>query len=152
MTRLNWWLARLVLAAAALLFLLVGSKYILDPVSAAAGSGMSLPTLLGRTNTRAGVGGLFLGTALISVVCLASRARVRTGLWFVAGVDAPVLLIRIYGVLVDGTLSASRRILISETVLLVLVLGALALTRRTASVVSTTTTARRHTRGDVTAA
>jgi hypothetical protein len=132
MTEINRWLARVALAAAALLFLLVGSKYVFDPSGAAAASGISLPTLVGRTNMRAGVGGFFLGAALISTVCLLSRRRVRAGLWFVAGVVAPVLLVRVYGVLVDGTFGPSRRVLFSETVLLALTLGALALTRRAA--------------------
>jgi hypothetical protein len=68
-----------VLGSATLIFFLIGFKYILDPVSAAASSGMSLPTALGLTNMRAGVGGFSLGCALIAAACLASRERLRLG-------------------------------------------------------------------------
>lgn len=112
------WLSRAVLAFATLIFFLIGSKYILDPAAAAAASGMSLPTPLGLTNMRAGVGGFSIGCALITAVCLASRERLRLGLWFVLGMVAPILIVRLYGVVTDNTLEASRRILIAETLLL----------------------------------
>lgn len=129
MTTLIRWLSRLTLAAAALIFLLIGSKYVLDPASAAAGSGMSLATLFGRTNMRAGVGGLALGTAAVTLLCLFSANRLRLGLWFVLVMVSPVLLVRLYGVAVDGTFFASRRILLPETLLLLLASTGLVLGR-----------------------
>lgn len=114
------WLSRLTLAAAALVFLLIGSRYVLDPASAAAGSGISLATLFGRTNVRAGVGGLALGSAAVALLCLFSANRLRLGLCFILAMLGPVLLVRLYGVAMDGTFLASRRILVPETLLLLL--------------------------------
>ena len=123
------WFGRGVLALATLLFLMIGGKYVLSPAAAAASSGMSFITSLGQTNTRAGVGGFSLGGALITLTCLSSAARLRTGLWFVVGLVTPVLLVRLYGVAVDGTLEASRPIVLAETVLLILAGSALGIVR-----------------------
>jgi hypothetical protein len=119
------WLSRVILGLATLIFFLIGFKYVLDPASAAASSGMSLPTPLGLTNMRAGVGGFSIGCALITAVCLASRERLRLGLWFVVGILAPVLIVRLYGVAVDNTLEQSRRILLPESLILSLSVVAL---------------------------
>jgi hypothetical protein len=119
------WFNRVILGFATLIFFLIGFKYILDPVSAAASSGMSLPTALGLTNMRAGVGGFSLGSALIAAACLVSRERLRLGLWFVVGILAPVLIVRLYGVAVDHTLAQSAQIILPETVLLSLSVVAL---------------------------
>ena len=130
MTTLVRWLSRVTLGVASFVFLLIASKYVLDPVSAASASGLSVPTLLGQTNMRAGVGGFALGSAIIALVCLASPVRLRIGLWFVVGILGPVLLVRLYGVVSDGTLEASVRILVPETVLLLLASTSLALSRQ----------------------
>ncbi len=141
MTR-SMWLGRGVLALATLLFLMIGAKYVLSPAEAAESSGMSFLTLLGQTNTRAGVGGFSLGAAVVTLTCLASAGRLRIGLWFVVGLVAPVLLVRIYGVVVDGTFEASRRIVLPEAVLLILATSALATVRMTAARHPATVTSR----------
>ena len=123
------WFSRAILAFATLIFFLIGSKYILDPVAAAASSGMSLPSPFGLTNMRAGVGGFSIGGALITATCLLSRERLRLGLWFVLGMVAPVLVVRVYGVIADNTFAASGRVLFAESLLLVLSIGALFLGR-----------------------
>ena len=124
------WLSRVTLGVASLIFLLIGTKYVLDPISAASGSGLSVPTLFGQTNMRAGVGGFALGAAIIALVCLASSDRLRMGLWFVLGILGPVILVRLYGVAIDGTFAASVHILAPETVLLLLTSTSLALSGR----------------------
>jgi len=124
------WIARATLTLATALFILIGSKYVLAPVSAAAESGLAFTTLVGQTNMRAGVGGFALGCAIITLVCLVSPNRLRAGLWFIAGMVAPVLLVRLYGVVADGTFEANRRIVIVETALLALATTGLAITRK----------------------
>jgi hypothetical protein len=123
------WLGRVTLGLATLIFLLIGTKYVHDPASAAAASGIALSSPLGFTNMRAGVGGFAFGCAIITLACLTSVNRMRTGLWFVIGMVAPVLVIRVYGVVTDGTLADSIRILIPETVLLVLAGAGIAASR-----------------------
>lgn len=129
MTPIIRWFSRAVLGIAILIFGLIGSKYILHPVAAAASSGMSLPSPFGLTNMRAGVGGFSIGCALITAMCVMSRGRLRLGLWFVLGMVAPVLLVRIYGVVADSTFEASRQILFAESLLLLLCIAALFLGR-----------------------
>jgi hypothetical protein len=125
MTSTTRWFSRIVLGFATLIFFLIGSKYILDPVAAAASSGMSLPSPFGLTNMRAGVGGFSIGCALITATCVMSLERLRLGLWFVLGMVAPVLIVRIYGVVTDNTFEASRQILFAESLLLLLSIAAL---------------------------
>ena len=129
MTTREHWIGRTTLTLAAILFILIGSKYVMAPGSAAAQSGLAFTSLVGQTNMRAGVGGFALGCAIITLVCLVSPSRLRAGLWFVAGMVAPVLLVRLYGVVADGTFAASLRIVVAEMILLVLAASALVLTR-----------------------
>lgn len=130
MTRSRLWFARGTLGFATLIFLMIGAKYVLTPAAAAAQSGLSFAALVGETNLRAGVGGFSLGCALVTLACLLSVARIRPGLWFVLAMVVPVLLVRLYGVAVDGTFQPSARILGAETVLFLLASLGLALTRR----------------------
>jgi hypothetical protein len=125
MTSTIRWFSRATLGFATLIFFLIGSKYILDPMAAAASSGMSLRSPFGLTNMRAGVGGFSIGCALITATCLMSLERLRLGLWFVLGMVAPVLVVRVYGVVSDNTFEASRQILLAESLLLLLSIAAL---------------------------
>ncbi len=114
----NVWFGRAVLLAATLLFVAIGSKFVLDPRHAAAASGITLTVPLGFTNTRAGFGGFPLAGAAILAFCLASPRRLRAGLGFVAAIAATILAIRLGGSASDGTLSDSLRLIAPETVLL----------------------------------
>jgi hypothetical protein len=130
MTTSTRWLARVTLGIASLILLLVGSKYVFDSASAAAASGLAFLSPFGRTNMRAGVGGFSLGGGLIMLACVASTERLHTGLWFVVGVFAPVLVVRLYGVVADGTFAESRTVLAPETLTLALAFVSLASSRR----------------------
>jgi hypothetical protein len=121
MTRL-WrfapWLVRLLLLAPALVFTLVGVRFIADPVRAAAASGIALDSPLGLTNLRSGIGGLFLGSACVTVFCLLSARRLRFGLGFVATLLGIILAVRIGSVVVDDTARASLPVLCAEGIFL----------------------------------
>ena len=60
------------------------------------------------------------------LVCLVTSSLRKTGLVFVALIVGTALVVRIFGVVADGTLAESLRVLIAETVLLGLSLGAYA--------------------------
>jgi hypothetical protein len=60
------------------------------------------------------------------LVCLVSSSLRRTGLIFVALIIGTALAVRVFGVVADGTLAESLRLLIAETVLLGLALAAYA--------------------------
>lgn len=111
------WFGRAVLLAATLLFTAIGAKFVLDPLHAAAASGITLTVPLGFTNTRAGFGGFPLAFAAILAFCLAS-GRLRTGLGFLAAIAGTILAVRVAGSASDGTLGASLRLVAPEMVLL----------------------------------
>jgi hypothetical protein len=131
--KLSPWLARLIILAVAGLFTLISAKFVLDPLHAAADSGISIEPGLGYTNTRAGFGGFPLGFAVILLFCLFSSRRLLAALAAIATVAGVTLLARLYGALQDATLAQSARLLIPETAILVVaLLGTVAEARRRA--------------------
>jgi hypothetical protein len=127
LTRFAPWLSRSVLLAAILVLTLISRKFIADPVGAAEASGISLNSPLGMTNMRASFGAFPLGCAVVALLCLVSPSRRLMGLWFVATIVGVALLVRVFGVIADGTLHASLQVLIAETVLLTLSIAAIAI-------------------------
>lgn len=120
------WVSRAVLLAALTVLTLISRKFISHPVDAAAASNMTLDSPLAITNMRASFGAFPLGCALFVLFCLATSSLRATGLVFVALIVGTALVVRIFGVVADGTLAESLHVLIAETVLLGLSLGAYA--------------------------
>jgi len=120
------WISRAVLLAALTVLALISRKFIGHPVDAAAASDMTLGSPLAITNMRASFGAFPLGCALFLLVCLMTSGLRRTGLVFVALIVGTALAVRIFGIVADGTLTESLRVLIAETVLLTLSLSAYA--------------------------
>lgn len=134
LSSLSPWLSRLIIAAAAALFAMIGFKFVVDPQQAAAGAGVAIAADVGATNIRAGFGGFPLGLAAILVFCLFSSRRLFAGLGFIATVAAVILSVRLFGAVHDSTLAQSTRILIPETAMLaVSLLGILIEKRRRAA-------------------
>jgi hypothetical protein len=119
------WFSRLVLLAATLVLVMIGRKFILDPVGAAAASNMTLGSPLAITNLRASFGAFPLGCAIFVLICLLSAGRRVTGLTFVATIVGTALAVRLFGIATDGTLSDSLRVLIAEGMLLTLSIAAI---------------------------
>jgi Domain of unknown function (DUF4345) len=120
------WISRAVLLAALTVLALISRKFIGHPVDAAAASDMTLGSPLAITNMRASFGAFPLGCALFVLVCLVTSSLRRTGLAFVALIVGTALAVRVFGIVADGTLAESLRVLIAETVLLSLSLAAYA--------------------------
>jgi hypothetical protein len=120
------WISRAVMLAALAVLTLISSKFITHPVDAAAASNMTLGSPLAITNMRASFGAFPLGCALFVLVCLLTSSLRKTGLVFVALIVGTALVVRIFGIIADGTLAESLRVLTAETVLLSLSLAAYA--------------------------
>ena len=103
-----------------LIFALVGSRHILHPAESAAAIGIVFSSALGVTITRVGLGGFPLACSLFTLYCLVSWQRVATGLGFVATLVSVVLAVRVFGMMVDGTVQESMRLVRAEIILLVL--------------------------------
>lgn len=123
--RLAPWLTQFVLGAATLVFALIGWKYIADPVHTAATSGITLNSALAVTNMRASFGAFPLACAIIALTCLLFPRLHFTGLCFVATMIGVVMIVRIFGILIDGTASQSLMVLGAEAILLMLSLSGL---------------------------
>ena len=120
MKRFSPWFSRAVLLVATVVLALIGRKFITDPVGAAAASTMTLGSPLAITNMRASFGAFPLGCAIFTLTCLLLAQRRTTGLFFVTTIIGTALIVRLYGVMTDGTFAASIPVLIAETVLILL--------------------------------
>ncbi len=120
------WLGRLVLGVAAFIFLMIGLRFLRDPIAAAAASGITLARGLGTTNLRVGLGAFPIGCAIAIASCLWSRRLLPLGLIFVAVMIGTAIVVRAYGIAVDGTALDSRRVLTAEAIVFGLTTLALA--------------------------
>ena len=127
--RISPWFTRLVLLSATSLFAMIGRKYVFDPVAAVRNAGIVLNTPMALTTVRASFGAFPLACAVSVLVCLLSARRNRIGLWFIAVLIGIVLAVRLYGIVVDGTLRESQPVLIAELVLFSIAVVALLMGR-----------------------
>ena len=118
--RIAPWLSRIILVAPTFIFVLIAVKYLTQPAQAAAEVGISLTSPLGMTILRVGFGAFPLGSAIFTFACLISKRRILTGLSFVTTMVGVVLIVRIYGMLVDGSVNESMALIRPELFLLAL--------------------------------
>ena len=119
------WLGKLALAAAAFIFTMIARKFILDPVGSAAASQTHLDAPIAITNMRASFGAFPLGCAIVALGSLTTRRYHLAGLTMTASVIGSALVVRVAGILADGTFMESRFVLAAESLLLVLTLIAI---------------------------
>jgi hypothetical protein len=125
--RFSHWLGRLVLLAAASLFIAIGVKYVSAPVHMAATDGITLGSGMAITRLRIGFGAFPLGFAIILLFCLVSKARLLAGLGIVATLDVVILAVRLLSIPVDHSLQENLPLLRAEIILLLLCLTGIVL-------------------------
>lgn len=128
--RVSLWLARITIFAVAVLFTMIGFRFVTDPIHAAANSGLSVVSAVGYTNLRAGIGGFPLGFAVVLWFSLLSSSRYLPALSLVATVAAVILFVRLYSAAHDGTFNESLHILVPEMAILVVSLIGIRMERR----------------------
>jgi hypothetical protein len=114
------WLSRLILLPPTVIFALIAARYLSQPAQAAAEVGISLGTPLAITILRIGFGAFPLGCSIFTLSCLVSKRRILTGLAFVSTMLGVALIVRTYGMLLDGTVKESLGLIRSEAILLTL--------------------------------
>jgi hypothetical protein len=114
------WLMRLMLVAPTVIFAAIASRYLFQPVHAGAAIGLSFHTPLAITVMRVGFGAFPLACSIFVLSCLISERRILTGLVFVALVMATALLVRVFGMLADGSVQQSIGLVRAEAIMLVL--------------------------------
>ena len=119
------WLARIALLLATIILAAIARKNIVDPAAAAAASSMVLQSPLAYTNMRASFGAFPLGCAIFTLTCLTRRPLHAIGLYFVLALIGTALLVRGYGVIVDGTIGPSLRVLLAEAIVFLVSAAAL---------------------------
>jgi hypothetical protein len=111
------WITRITLILPAVLFVRIGSKYLTDPIQAAAASGISLDSAAAVTDIRA-FGAMFLAVAALLLAVLFGTRRLLAGLTLTATVVGLVTAARILGIRLDGPAPESLFKLVPELVLL----------------------------------
>jgi len=118
--RLAPWATRLLLLFATVLFLLIGMKYLADPVDKAAADSILLGSIMAISRVRVGFGGFPLALSLILFGCLVSPGRLLSGLFVLATTVGVITAARLVGIAIDGPVEEAVRLLRVETVLLAL--------------------------------
>lgn len=113
------WLTRLMLLAPTVIFALIASRYLFDPIHAGAAVGMSFDKPMATTVARVGFGAFPLACSIFTLSCLVSTRRILTGLGFVAMIMAVALIVRVSGMFVDGSVRENMGLVRAESVMLV---------------------------------
>lgn len=130
LSRFAPWINRIVLSASTLVFTMIGIRYIVNPVSAAAATGAVLKTPLAATTTRIGFGALPLAIAVFALTSLVSSRRLVPAVRLVVIVVSFAIIVRAIGIVADGPVSASSRLFVPESVILLFALAGLFLQRK----------------------
>ena len=119
-SRVAFVLRRAPLVMVTVIFTLISLRYLSDPVRAAAAAGISFTSPGGVTVARIGFAAFPLSFAMLAFSCLISTRRLLAGLYMVLTVVAVVTAVRILGILLDHSASENARLLVPESVLLIL--------------------------------
>ena len=117
---------RLPLVMFTFIFTMISLRYLVNPVHYAAVAGISFTSANGITIARVGFAALPLSFAILALISLLSTRWRLGGLYMVLTVDSVVMAVRILGFSLDHS-TASARLLIPETILLILTIVAIRL-------------------------
>ncbi len=127
MSRLGLWFARLVMLYALLIFCFLAYLYCVEPLDHIENFGISASGVPESINfLRAGPGALFLGMAITAAVGLLRPKKLVACLWVIVLFDGCVVLLRLFGIAVDGVTDLQLRELRDEGVSWLFFLAALA--------------------------
>jgi len=123
------WFPRILLLLATVLFFLIGSRYLGDPVNKAAADSIGLGSVMAISRVRVGFGGFPLALSLILLGCLISQKRLLTGLTVLATTVGVVTVARLLGIAIDGPAEEALKLLRVEIILFALSVAAIFLER-----------------------
>jgi hypothetical protein len=116
--------ARIILLLPAIIFALIGMRDVFHADQTGAASGIVLHMALGHTILRVAFGAFPLGCSIYMFFCLLAGRRVLMGLSFTSIMIGVVLAVRVFGMLTDGTVQESMRLVrIEGSLWLLTVLG-----------------------------
>jgi hypothetical protein len=116
------WLTRPILIPPTFVFAMISFRYLAHPVQAGAAIGLAFNAPLAITIVRVGFGAFPLGCSLFTLSCLLSRDRLLIGLGFVATIIAAALVVRVFGMLVDNTVSQNLDLVRAEVAMLFMIM------------------------------
>jgi hypothetical protein len=126
---LSPWFGRLLLLAAAALFTMISLRYLGDPVGRAAADGINLGSVMAISRLRIGFGAFPLAFALLFAVCIVMPRRTFSGLIALAMTLGVVTIVRLLGILVDGSAEEALKLLRVEMIFFIVSIACIALER-----------------------
>jgi Domain of unknown function (DUF4345) len=118
--------ALVLLGLTTVIFIGISSRFLINPVAAAAAQGISLRSAFGITTVRVGFGVFPLGAAIVAAAGLFSPSRRRDALRFISAVFSVALAVRVASVIVDHSASSTNlRLIAIEAVVLLACLAVL---------------------------
>ena len=121
--RLASWVGAIVTLASVVILTLIGTRYLVAPVRAAAELQTSFASPAGVTSIRVGFGAFPLALAAILAACLLTPRRRLAGLAIVTTVMGLAAVARVVGIAIDGPAAESIRLLRPEVAMLALSSG-----------------------------
>jgi len=112
----------------AVIFTLIASHYLINPVQAGAAAGIAFITPGGITVARVGFAAFPLTFALIALRCVVAERRILSGLYMVVTLVTIVIGVRLLGMALQHSVETAK-LLVPETALMGLSLVAIRLER-----------------------
>lgn len=109
------WIVRVILLFGAYLYFSIGRRFVFDPATTAGHFGIVLPQPESMTMVRAIVGGFFWGMSATALYGLIRQNRTVASLWVLVTFIFFVLIGRVTGVLIDGSVPINLSELQNET-------------------------------------
>ena len=125
-SRITAVLRRIPLVMFTAIFTMISLRYLVNPVHYAAVAGISFTSASGITVARVGFAALPLSFAILALLSLFSSRWRLGGLYMLLTVDCVVIAVRILGFQLDHS-TATARLLVPETILLILSIVAIRL-------------------------
>lgn len=119
---------RIPLTMVTVIFTLIASRYLIDPVGAASAAGIIFTSPGGVTVARVGFAAFPLAFAVIAASCLLSTRRVLSGLYMVLTLVGIVIAVRLLGMALEHS-AETAKLLVPEVVLATLSLVGIGLER-----------------------
>ena len=112
------WVSRVALLPIIAIFMMIGSRHLLQPDATAAAQAVAFVTPLGITDFRVGFGAFPVGCAVFLFICLMVRGWMRPGLVFAGLMLSVIVAVRACGMMADASVAASKPLLVDECIVL----------------------------------
>jgi len=114
------WFNRILLLLVSILFVMISTKYLFNPLASAAESNIVLSSATALSVARVSMGAIPLAIAVITFITIFSQKQIIGGLYIVFVLTFTVTLVRIISLRIDGPSAFGQKVLLPEITITVL--------------------------------